>query len=190
MAAHNGLQARILHTLSTRGALQRRAILQAVGGTSLDSVSFTLTAMKNLGLVERANNQCWRVTAVGRAEAQSLPPVEPTVETPAPVPAAAARYEPGPCDQPGITAEDLDCEMDGVRCHVRSATPPRPQDRLTDAPATDPAVTAVLERFARAAQDALDEYVYSVGDRRILDRLMAARDAAREAAEAAQGAAS
>lgn len=39
----------------------------------------------------------------------------------------------------------------------------------------------VLEQLLRSTQEALDRYCYSVGDKEILDNLMAARNAAREA---------
>lgn len=45
-------------------------------------------------------------------------------------------------------------------------------------------VGQIFEKLLRDAQSALDDYVYSVGDKQILDQLMAARDAARAAFQA------
>lgn len=47
-------------------------------------------------------------------------------------------------------------------------------------------VSSIFEKLLLDAQTALDNYVYSVGDKLIIDQLMAARDAAREALRASR----
>lgn len=184
----------ILRVLSSRGALQRSALMQALDGDhTVDHLSVALTELKRAGLVERANNQCWRVTAVGRAEARALPPL---AEPPAAAPDArhqeiAGRIPMPDPDHPDPATARLRCDRPAPFWDIEhpphhwdirlDGSPiPRPQDRLDD-PSTGPSVITALEFFARVAQDTLDEYVYSVGDRSILDRLKAARDAAQEA---------
>jgi len=67
----------------------------------------------------------------------------------------------------------------------KAATVRRVSKPASPAAASPPAhVRAALDRSVEAAQAALDEYVYSVGDRALLDSLMAVRDAARKAREA------
>lgn len=174
MPENNGLHNGILHILQTSGAIQRTEIRSALGDEhGLDQISVALTYLKNAGLVERANNNCWRLTDAGHSEVR----LAEKTGTALVVPAAAT---------PPLDALDGDEPDDtGAATPAPSAAPQRPARRGVFVP--DAGVTKILERFAKAAQDALDEYVYSVGDRRILDRLMAARDAARDALAAHQG---
>lgn len=174
MSEANGLNNGILRILKASGAIQRTGISAALGHEhSLDQISVALTYLKNAGLVERANNNCWRLTDAGHSEmcladktgAALVVPEDPT---------------------PPVVGSDADEPGDaGATPALPGTAPQRSARRGVFVP--DARVTQTLERFAKAAQDALDEYVYSVGDRRILDRLMAARDAARDALAAHQG---
>lgn len=55
-----------------------------------------------------------------------------------------------------------------------------PPSQLVPVPAATGA-RPILQKLLDDTQAALDEYVYTLGDKRILDRLMAARNSAREA---------
>lgn len=67
--------------------------------------------------------------------------------------------------------------------HKRAAAA-APKPPATPAAPNGGKTTLILETLMADAQHALDEYIYSVGDKQILDQLAAARDAARAALKA------
>lgn len=85
-----------------------------------------------------------------------------------PGPAAPRKAETGKAPAPKAT-----------RRKASSATPP--------AAGNGNATARILEALLTDAQRALDEYIYSVGDKQILEQLATARDAAREALRLHQG---
>lgn len=164
--AKQTLQGEILLILHERGALNRRDLAQHCSGErSVDSVSIALNSLKHAGLVERANNECWRLTDAGRTEARMAAKHGATAPS---EPSKLTVKEPLTVDPPPRLQDDIE-----------------PTARPTHAQAIErqgkPHAITALQRAAQHAQDALDAYVWEVGDAAVLEPLMAARDAASQA---------
>lgn len=93
------------------------------------------------------------------------------------------RYELG--DKPGPAAPR--------KATTGKASPPKATRRKASSATPPPAAgngnatARILESLLADSQRALDEYIYSVGDKQILEQLATARDAAREALRLHQG---
>lgn len=168
MSAPNGVQAEVLQILSAHGALKPREILKHSDLLhDTPQVSNAICRLKADGLVERANDQCWRVTDAGRTKARTTAPAAPTQ----------------PAIKTTLTPDESPRPQDDIEPTRTSSLGPAP---VALAAARNPHAHAntaqdALQRAAQQSQEALDAYVWEVGDAAVLKHLMAARDAARQA---------
>lgn len=162
MAKLTRLYGEILQLLSMQSALRPRELHRRITQTEdHKQVANALQRMKSAGLVERANNQCWRVTDAGRTEARlAAVPATPPAPTAKPASVATPRLQ------------DDDVEPSRI---------PQPLAKVIERAGKTHAAINALQSAAQHAQDALDAYVWEVGDADVLQPLMAARDAAQQA---------
>lgn len=165
----------VLAALRSRGALQRGELLPLTSAENMKQLSNVISRLKELSLIERANNMCWRVTEVGR--------VQNVDGGAAQKPAAAMTSAPTPAQPAAQYRERPQDDIEPTRTQSRS---PSLQEAIQRRSAASDAIQSTLQRAAQQAQEALDEYVWQVGDERVLGPLMASRDAARQAMEAYQ----
>lgn len=172
----NSPREEVLQIIVDGGALERTQIMRAA--TTVEDAKQLANILYNLKAAGYITLKDGKYRAVAK-RAKAAPPESddwpvPPAQTPPPMTIPKA---------PVVT---------DARGDVRSV--PRPHDALDlpPPPRAEPErahsgeLLEILERAAHDSQDALDEYVWMVGDPSILKPLMKSRDAAREALAAYQ----